>query len=180
MTADLRKLNDLLNSLLTLAILNRDNPVQFSDIRIDELLLNVIRSVKEQFPGRKIVPDIRFTDNETDLVVSGNAGLLEIAFGNVIHNACKFSSGEVNVGVSRSGKLMTVKVSDHGLGIPAAEIPEIFKPFHRSENVKFIGGFGIGLPIVKKIMELHSAEIIVQSTEGEGTTFEFVFGKNQA
>jgi signal transduction histidine kinase len=177
MNKDLRRLNHLLNGMLTLAFLNPENPLQLSDIRMDELILNVILSLQAQFPGRKIVPEIEFSENYADLVLKGNSGLLEIAFGNVIHNACKFSSGDVKVEILKSDKLLIVRVNDQGIGIPPDQIPHIFKPFNRADNARYIGGFGVGLSIVSKIMELHSAEIKVNSREGEGTCFEFSFKK---
>ena len=67
---------------------------------------------------------------------------------------------------------LSVSIYDHGIGVPDSEIENIFKPFRRGVNVKYIGGFGIGLSIVAKIIELHGAKIKVSSTKTEGTCFE--------
>ena len=66
-------------------------------------------------------------------------------------------------------------ISDKGIGIPSNELPDIFKPFKRATNVKFKGGFGIGISLVAKIIELHCAEIKVYSEENHGTQFELIF-----
>jgi signal transduction histidine kinase len=174
---DLRKLNQLINGLLELAQLNRDNNIIFSDVRIDEPVFNAIDSVMLKYPGRKILPKIEFSDNADDLQVKGNPGLLEIAFRNVIDNACKFSPGNINVVILISDKHLLVSISDYGIGIPNEEITNILSPFTRATNVRFIGGFGIGLSIVSRIMELHHAEIKVMSKVGEGSTFELIFNK---
>lgn len=71
---------------------------------------------------------------------------------------------------------MVVSIADYGVGIPVNEIENIFKPFHRATNAKFIGGFGVGLSIVAKIIALHGAEIKVTSTLNKGTCFELQFG----
>ncbi|HZL10755.1 MAG TPA: HAMP domain-containing sensor histidine kinase [Prolixibacteraceae bacterium] len=174
---DLRKLNLLLNSLLELAHLNRDNIITKTDVRIDELIFNAIQTIKIKYPGRKILPKIEYSENEQDILVKGNSGLLEIAFKNLIDNACKFSEDEVTVGIAISDELLIVSISDHGIGIPENETDHIFKPFNRATNAKYIGGFGIGLSIVAKIIELHGAEIKITSIENEGTSFQILFKK---
>jgi signal transduction histidine kinase len=72
---------------------------------------------------------------------------------------------------------ISVRITDHGVGIPEDQIGNIFNAFNRSTNVKYIGGFGIGLSIVARIMKLHAVEIKVNSTINEGTQFELLFGK---
>jgi signal transduction histidine kinase len=178
MVEDLRKLNALLNSLLELADLNRDNKISLSPVRVDELIFNSIQAIKIKYPRRKILPKIGYSENENDLLISGNAGFLEIALKNLIDNACKFSSEEVEVKALINEKTINIHVVDHGIGIPSNELENIFKPFKRGPNVKYIGGFGIGLSIVAKIIALHNAEIKVTSVENEGTSFELSFKKN--
>jgi signal transduction histidine kinase len=175
LTDDLRRLNLLINSLLELAHLNRDKKISLSLIRIDELVFNAIHSTKIKYPGRKILPKIEYSDNENDFLIRGNTGLLEIAIKNLIDNAIKFSNGEVEVKISKSEEGVFVVITDYGVGIPEYEKDNIFKPFNRATNAKFIGGFGIGLSIVAKIMELHKAKIKVISVLDKGTCFELLF-----
>lgn len=172
---DLRKLNLLINSLLELAHLNRDKIIAKSHIRIDELVFNAIQSAKMKYPGRKILPRIDYSDNENEFIIDGNQGLLEIAFKNLIDNACKFSAGDVEVKISKTELGVMVSITDFGVGIPDGEMEHIFKPFNRASNAKFIGGFGIGLSIVAKIIALHTAEIKVTSNVNKGTRFEIHF-----
>ena len=174
---DLKKLNTLINSLLELAQINRDNSIQLSSVRIDEIIYNSIHQVKTKYQGRKIIPKIQYPENENDLLVNGNPGLLEIAFKNLLDNACKFSNEDVDVEFQMTDKNIKIIISDKGVGIPPNEINSIYHPFQRATNVKFIGGFGIGLSLVVKILELHGATINVYSTENEETRFELVFKK---
>ncbi|HEY5537023.1 MAG TPA: histidine kinase dimerization/phospho-acceptor domain-containing protein, partial [Ignavibacteria bacterium] len=94
---ELKTLNALINSLLELAQINRDNNIQLSNVRIDEIIYNAIRHAKAKYQGRKIIPRILYPENENDLLVIGNSGLLEIAFKNLLDNACKFSNEDVDV-----------------------------------------------------------------------------------
>jgi signal transduction histidine kinase len=175
---DLRKMNALINSLLELAHLNGNKNIQMTSVRIDELVFNAIKSIKSKYPGRKILPKIEYPDNENDLNVYGNQGLLDIAFKNLFENSCKFSSSDVEVGISLVDGSIRVSVTDQGVGIPENQIGSIFNAFNRSDNVKYIGGFGIGLSIVAKIMQLHSIEIQVSSELNKGTQFLLIFPKH--
>lgn len=175
---DLRKMNSLINSLLELAHLNGNKNIQMTSVRIDEMVFNVIKSIKSKYPGRKILPKIEYPDNENDLNVFGNQGLLDIAFKNLFENACKFSSSDVEVGISLVDESIRVSITDQGVGIPEDQIGSIFNAFNRSDNVKYIGGFGIGLSIVAKIMQLHGIEIQVNSELNKGTQFILVFPKH--
>lgn len=175
LVSDLKKLNALLNSLLELAQINRDNNIQLLGIRIDEIIFTAIQQVKIKYPGRKIIPKIQYPENGNDLLIDGNSGLLTIAFKNLIDNACKFSNKEVIIEFLIMDKFIKVIISDKGIGIPSNELGNIYEPFKRASNVKFKGGFGIGLSLVAKIIELHGAALETYSVENKGTRFELLF-----
>lgn len=172
---DLKKINTLLNSLLELAHINRDINIPFSSVRIDEIIFNAIHQVKNKYQGRKIIPKIQYPEEGNDLLINGNAGLLEIACKNLLDNACKFSREDICIELSITDKFIDLTVSDKGVGIPANELTSIYRPFKRASNAKFIGGFGIGLSLVAKIMELHDATLNVFSVENEGTRIQILF-----
>jgi signal transduction histidine kinase len=172
---DLKNLNSLINSLLELARINRDKNITLSGIHIDEIVFTAIHQVKEKYNQRKIVPRIQYPENGSELIVEGNTGLLEIAFKNLIENACKFSEGDVGVEFLIDDDYVKIFISDTGIGIPDDEIESISRPFKRASNVKFIGGFGIGLSLVARIMELHNADLKITSKVNEGSLFELTF-----
>jgi signal transduction histidine kinase len=172
---DLKNLNALLTSLLELAHINRDRNITFSTVRIDEIIFGSIQQVKTKYHDRKIIPKIHYPENGNELLIKGNSGLLEIAFKNLLDNACKFSTEDVNVEFILSDKLINIIISDRGIGIPPDEINSIYSPFKRASNVKFISGFGIGLSLVEKIMKLHDAELNVFSSENKGTQIDLQF-----
>lgn len=94
---------------------------------------------------------------------------------NLVENAVKYtqSGGEI---VIRSGdQTGAFSVSDTGIGIPASEIPKIFKRFYRVDRTRAPGSTGLGLSIVKHIADLHGAKISVHSQESKGSTFLLQF-----
>ncbi|MDD4031756.1 MAG: HAMP domain-containing sensor histidine kinase [Bacteroidales bacterium] len=177
LSADLKRLNSLINSLLELAQINRDNTMQILSVRVDEIIHSVILQIKPHYPQRKIILKMVYPDNEDDLLMDGDPGLLNIAFKNLIDNACKFSDKEVVIEIRLTEAEIKILISDKGVGIPSEEIRNIFKPFCRASNVKFMSGFGIGLSLVAKIVELHHGSINVLSKTNEGTRFELIFNK---
>jgi signal transduction histidine kinase len=172
---DLKNLNALINSLLELAQINKDKSVVFTNVRIDEIVFNAIHQVKTKYQGRKIMPKIQYPENGKELLINGNSGMLEIAFKNLLDNACKFSNEDIGVEFLIIDKFINIVISDKGIGIPSDEIGSIYSPFKRGSNVKFIGGFGIGLALVTKIIELHEAELKIDSKVNEGTRIEIYF-----
>jgi signal transduction histidine kinase/DNA-binding response OmpR family regulator len=93
---------------------------------------------------------------------------------NLLSNAFKFTlEGRIAVTLARESGHVVLKVSDTGIGIPAAELPQLFERFHRIEGTRgrSIEGSGIGLALVRELVSLHGGELGVESTEGRGTTF---------
>ena len=100
---------------------------------------------------------------------------LEEALLNLLSNALKYSGKrkEILLTVTRVRNGVTLTVSDKGLGIPDHELPSIFEKFYRvrDERTRQVGGTGLGLALVKHIIEAHRGSISVKSTVGKGTTF---------
>ena len=96
----------------------------------------------------------------------------------LVDNGVKFtpSNGRVVVSVKREGEnLVIVSITDTGIGIPPAHLEEIFEPFHQldSSSTRRYGGTGLGLSLVRQIIEAHGSMLEVQSVEGRGSTFKF-------
>ena len=108
-------------------------------------------------------------------VIQGDELRLEQVFQNLIQNALKYSppAAPVWVDVNGCGSRVCVQVHDQGIGIPQEALPHLFERFYRAANVQEgrAGGIGIGLYVVKEIVELHGGYVTVQSTEGQGSTF---------
>jgi len=100
------------------------------------------------------------------------------AFNQLLDNAVKFtpSGGHVVLSLKNEGvNLVMVSVTDTGIGIPADRLQEIFEPFHQLDDssTRRVGGTGLGLSLVRQIVEAHGSLLDVQSLEGKGTTFKF-------
>jgi signal transduction histidine kinase len=96
----------------------------------------------------------------------------------LLDNGIKFTSsgGRVVVVAKREGEnLVIVSVTDTGIGIPSSQLNDIFEPFHQLDgsSTRRYGGTGLGLSLVRQIMEAHGSMIEVQSVEGRGSTFKF-------
>jgi two-component system phosphate regulon sensor histidine kinase PhoR len=94
---------------------------------------------------------------------------------NLLHNAVKFTGegGRITVTTSSDKGLVTVGISDTGIGIAADDLPHIFERFYMADRSRAGGGTGMGLAIAKHVIEVHNGNIEVKSTEGEGATFSF-------
>jgi two-component system phosphate regulon sensor histidine kinase PhoR len=114
--------------------------------------------------------------------VAGNPVRLRQMINNLVDNAIKFTpeNGRVTVATRLEENQVLLQVSDTGLGIPPAEQPYIFNKFYRASNVEDGTGSGLGLSIVKSIVEIHGGRIWVESTMGEGSTFTVVLPIAQA
>ena len=106
-----------------------------------------------------------------------DAGLVERSLDNLLSNAAKYSPAGTSVDVRcvRRGKRVEVSVTDHGIGVPEADMRRMFTRFFRAGNTKGTKGTGIGLNAVKFYMGLHGGKVAVRSTEGEGSTFTLSF-----
>jgi signal transduction histidine kinase len=95
---------------------------------------------------------------------------------NLLSNALKYSAEDqpVEFTLERMDDAVMLRVQDHGIGIPAANLPNIFEPFHRASNVGTIPGTGLGMPIVKESVQLHNGTISLDSEEGYGTLVTIV------
>ncbi|MFN0128605.1 MAG: ATP-binding protein [Verrucomicrobiales bacterium] len=99
--------------------------------------------------------------------------LLEHILHNLLSNAVKYSppGSPVTFQLERDGSAAVLTVTDHGSGIPAADMDKLYEPFHRGSNAGAIPGTGLGLVIVKRCVEAHSGSIRCESSEGRGTNF---------
>jgi signal transduction histidine kinase len=108
-------------------------------------------------------------------VVSGDRDKLTQVMANLLSNAVKYSpdGGEIVVSTRLEGNTAHIVVRDHGMGIPPAALETIFERYGRVESLatRHIQGTGLGLPIVRQIVQLHGGAVWVESAVGEGSVF---------
>jgi signal transduction histidine kinase len=109
----------------------------------------------------------------------GDYALLKSAFVNLMDNACKFSS-DLQCEVKVKFDKLSIKVSfiDKGPGIAKSDLSNIFQPFFRANDTRQVAGYGIGLSLVKKTIEIHKGKISLQSQIGVGSNFEIILPNN--
>ncbi|ANV88103.1 HAMP domain-containing sensor histidine kinase [Picosynechococcus sp. PCC 7117] len=102
-----------------------------------------------------------------------DAKIIRHILSNLLSNALKYSfPGEaVSLVVCCGDRQISITITDRGIGIPQADLPHLFEPFHRAQNVGKIPGTGLGLHIVKRYVDLHNGTIMVASLVNSGTTF---------
>ncbi|WP_018621829.1 sensor histidine kinase [Spirosoma luteum] len=164
----------LANGLLELAQVNSDAVTsRYQPVRIDELLWQAQGHILNAKPAYQITIDFaNLPTQEEELVILGEASLLQTAFQNLMENGCKYSiDGRVAVQLLFERGRIQLAFSDHGYGIPDDDLPHIFEPFYRSDSTMTINGHGIGLALTRRIIELHQGHINVESEVGQGTTF---------
>ena len=107
--------------------------------------------------------------------MSGDPVQLRSALVNLIDNAIKYSPGGavVEVGARIDGARVGMSVRDHGIGIPSRDLERIFERFYRVDRARSrdTGGSGLGLAIVRHVAQAHGGDVVVESREGEGSTF---------
>ncbi|WP_338870228.1 ATP-binding protein [Spirosoma sp. SC4-14] len=165
---ELKKVIALTNGLLGLAKVT-DGTVALATVQVDDCLLMAIGQVQDKYPGRSL--PLRFIAGEEELfTVKGNATLLTTAFLNVLDNACKYSSEAVSIQLQTSVNQITVTVLDRGRGIDESDAAHILDPLFRGKNTDGVPGYGIGLAVTQKIIDLHQGTIQIISSINEGTT----------
>jgi len=109
--------------------------------------------------------------------IAGDPASLSEVFGNLIDNAIKYSNegGAINVTAASKGDMVEIAIEDHGIGMPASVIGNLFQKFYRSHRSReTVAGTGIGLYISKAIIESHGGNISVRSEDGRGSVFTVV------
>lgn len=127
---------------------------------------------KELTPRREIIVTSEQDHDETMLALC-DPTLTEHIFANLLSNAIKYSAPDtpVRIHLQRSGNAVECRFSDHGVGIPAHELPRLFERFFRASTADDVPGTGIGLNLSRELARRQGGEIIVASTAGRGSTF---------
>jgi signal transduction histidine kinase len=170
---DIKSLNNLSNQLLLLAQTTAEGFAQKMDpLRIDEVAWQVRDDLMRHNPSFKINIDFdNSVDDDQELIIPADEQLIKVAVANIMENGCKYSADHtVHVLIASSPFGLTLKFTDHGIGIPEEDQHKIFEPFHRGSNTQNVKGHGIGLSMVKHIIKLHYGTIQVDSLPGSGTT----------
>lgn len=166
----------LINDIIRLAALDRsEREPLFNEVDLAEIVEESLNTLQLNAEQHKIKLNLQLEK----CIVHGNREMLKELVDNLVVNAIFYNSpgGYVLIKVGTDKGRQKLLVKDNGIGIPATEQGKIFQRFYRVDKSrsKATGGTGLGLAIVKHIVELHSAEIILDSTPGVGTSFTIIF-----
>ncbi len=173
------RLNNLINDLLGLShIESRQIKLDIEEFNLKDLIDEVLLGFKSQLKQKAI--EVK-NDLYAGLLVKADKDRIEQVLTNLIDNAIKFNKekGFVKIYSQDFNDKIKITVEDSGSGIPIKDIPRIFERFYRVDKARSrdFGGTGLGLSIVKHIVELHGGSVGVESIEGFGSKFWFIFPK---
>ena len=166
-----RRLADMMTNILKLNRLeNQQIYPNFTTFELGEQLCESLLQYESTWERKKIEIE---TDIAENVFVSADAELLLLVWNNLFSNAFKFTDdcGKVTLTLTADEKYATVKVSDTGFGMSAEVGAHIFEKFYQGDTSHATQGNGLGLALVKRVVDIMQGEIGVESTVGVGTTF---------
>ncbi len=163
---EINYINDITEKLLFLTKNYQQN--NFEKVDLEELIFELYEKYSNKI-------EFTFDFGEDDYEITGDKTLLKIALGNIIENSIKYGADKINITLKKNKNKIILTIKDNGIGIPKEKLPFIFDEFYRVDEShnKSIKGFGLGLSIVKNILNLHKAKINVKSEKGVEFIIEF-------
>lgn len=171
-----QKLSSLITNILKLNKL--ENQQIFPDAKVYDLSEQVreaLLSCENIWEERNIDMNI---DIEDDVMIKGDAELIMLVWKNLLSNALKFTPkniGLISVSVKKQHGDAVVTISDNGVGMDDETISHIFEKFYQGDTSHSAQGNGLGLALVKRVLDISNGAIVVDSIQGEGSTFTVAF-----
>jgi heavy metal sensor kinase len=174
---ELIQTSELLDNLMLLARADSDaEQLRLVPADIDQVLTDVLAQVSPIAEEKRVA--LHAALPQYPVWVAGDRQLLQRLFLILVDNAVKYtpSSGQVSIALGAEDGMITVSVTDTGIGISGEDLPHIFDRFYRADKARSreMGGAGLGLSIGQWIAEAHGGSVHVDSTFGKGSTFKVV------
>jgi two-component system sensor histidine kinase SenX3 len=169
-----------IDDLMELSRIEAGGEPNLDPVRLGDVISGAVDRVTELAASLEIaistLDGLDETGQRTDsAIVRGDRRQLTSAVGNLVENAVKYSEpgSSVQIRVRRNEPWIEISVSDQGVGIPQRDLDRVFERFYRVDRARSrtTGGTGLGLAIVRHVASNHDGEVVVSSTEGEGSTF---------
>ncbi|RUT29925.1 sensor histidine kinase [Paenibacillus zeisoli] len=173
-----QRLSKLSDNLLKLTTLESVVPLfEKKHYRLDKQIQRVILSAETQWSDKDL--NIELELEET--MIKAEEDLMSQVWINLFHNSIKFTKpgGWIKIRMRKLGSQVEVQIADNGIGISPEDLPHIFERFFKADKSRNreAGGSGLGLSLVKKIIDIHGGEITAVSEPGVGTTFKVILNK---
>jgi len=172
-------MNDIVNLLLEVSRFELGG-VNVSEIplHLDKVITEIIKQKSKAILAKDI--KVSLTNGKTPEFI-GDEKLIGVIIENLLNNSIKYTppGGKIDISLTNKNESILFKISDTGIGIPVDDQPKIFTKLFRGGNVKLSqqGGLGLGLYLVRLVIDLKGGKIWFESTEGVGTTFFVEFPK---
>jgi signal transduction histidine kinase len=172
-----RRLGDMVERVMAFAGISSGAPSR-SPVRVEvaEVIAEAVDGVKHEARDRGVTIAVNLgADAHRDrFAVAGDPDALRSAFQNIVGNAVKYSpqGATVDVEAFAEGPAVNIRVVDRGLGIDTDDLPHVFKPFYRGRRAvgAEVRGSGVGLSVVRHVIDAHRGTVAIDSRAGEGTT----------
>ncbi|MBE7725727.1 MAG: HAMP domain-containing histidine kinase [Enterocloster citroniae] len=142
------------------------------EVPVDEIFAEILEELSAQLNAKHLSVSL---SSLSGIKLTGNRTMLYRAMSNLVENAAKYNreNGSISISASQQQEDVIIKIADTGIGIPKEECERIFEPFYRVDQSRSrsIGGAGLGLALVKDIVEKHRGTIQVHSRAGQGSEF---------
>ncbi|TCZ76595.1 two-component sensor histidine kinase [Paenibacillus albiflavus] len=169
-TMRLSKLSDNLMKLTSLE--SKGQKLEMTSFSLDNQIRTLVLASEPQWSDK----DLELELDLQKIMITADEDMLSQVWVNLIHNAIKFTpeSGSIAISMKQVGDLAVVSIEDTGIGIDQEHLPRLFERFFKADasRNRALGGNGLGLSIVQKIITLHQGSIGVQSERGHGTKFD--------
>ncbi|MBD3241402.1 MAG: PAS domain S-box protein, partial [Chitinivibrionales bacterium] len=169
--ANVARMSNIISDLLLLSRLSRQE-LEVEQTDLGALAREFVDELRRTNPDRRI--EVLIQEN---LTAGADSKLMKIAVENLIRNAWKYTSkceqARIEIGAEERGGRTVYYVQDNGVGFDMQDAERIFSPFQRAHSEKEYKGSGIGLSIVKRIVQKHGGEIWAESEQGDGARFSF-------
>ncbi|HSJ90279.1 MAG TPA: ATP-binding protein [Anaerolineales bacterium] len=171
------RLTSLVEDLIMISLASRgEMSVKQENVDIRRLANLTVKSYADNAHDRNL--ELHTIVDENVPLVQADSQKIAWVLGHLVENAIKFtpSGGSVILSIKCEGEnLVIISVTDTGIGIPSNRLEDIFEPFHQLDGstTRKYGGTGLGLSLVRQIVEAHGSMLEVQSTEGRGSSFKF-------
>jgi signal transduction histidine kinase len=171
------RLGTLIEDLIEFSTASREGiTLQLEDTELSQIIKEVID--RSQSKAEQTGVNLHWQSKNELPLIKVDRERLSWALFQLIDNAIKFTpdSGQVMISSQKVDLGVQIKVQDTGIGIAPEKLDEIFEPFHQLDGspTRRYGGTGLGLSLVKVILEAHGADLMVESEQGVGTTFQFI------
>ena len=164
-SANSLKLTNIIDRLrLSIKLEEGKHLVNFKELNMGKIIEDIIEDLKLTYPNR----DINFQSN--DIKIDADETMISIAISNIIENALKYSQDNIEIKINTKN----LTIVDFGIGIKESDLSKITNKFYRVSNNSWNSSLGVGLSLVKNILELHKFKLEIESVENKGSLFKII------